>query len=139
MGHMSQLKQEYRALMDRLDHHAVAMPRPEDQRAVFDSEFCIGCGVCATTCKQEVISMERRENPSHVPENTIERVVRQMVEHGRLADLLFDESESRGAAFLNHAVQAITKLPPAQRALASDQVRSRFVQFVVKNAPAIEA
>jgi hypothetical protein len=83
--------------------------------------------------------MERRENPSHVPENTIERVVRQMVEHGRLADLLFDESESRGAAFLNHAVQAITKLPPAQRALASDQVRSRFVQFVVKNAPAIEA
>ena len=34
MGHMSQLKQEYRALMDRLDHHAVGMPRPEDQRAL---------------------------------------------------------------------------------------------------------
>ncbi|MGB5286550.1 MAG: hypothetical protein WBN29_18725, partial [Polyangiales bacterium] len=34
MGHMGQLKQEYRALMDRLDHHAVAMPRPEDQRAL---------------------------------------------------------------------------------------------------------
>ena len=34
MGHMSQLKQEYRALMDRLDHHAIAMPRPEDQRAL---------------------------------------------------------------------------------------------------------
>ncbi len=105
----------------------------------FDSELCIGCGVCATTCKQDAISMERRENPSHVPENTIERVVRQMLERGRLADLLFDESESRGAAFLNHAVQAITKLPPAQRVLASDQVRSRFVQFVVKNAPAVEA
>ena len=105
----------------------------------FDSELCIGCGVCATTCKQDAISMERRDNPSHVPENTIERVVRQMLERGRLADLLFDESESRGAAFLNHAVQAITKLPPAQRVLASDQVRSRFVQFVVKNAPAVEA
>jgi hypothetical protein len=48
-------------------------------------------------------------------------------------------NDSRGAAFLNHAVHAITKLPPAERALASDQVRSRFVQFVVKNAPAIEA
>ena len=83
----------------------------------FDSELCIGCGVCATTCKQDAISMERRDNPSHVPENTIERVVRQMLERGRLADLLFDESESRGA----------------------DQVRSRFVQFVVKNAPAVEA
>jgi len=113
--------------------------RKNELRPVFDSELCIGCGVCATTCKQDAISMERREKPSHVPENTIERVVRQMLEHGRLADLLFDESESRGAAFLNHAVQAITKLPRAQRVLASDQVRSRFVQFVLKNAPAIEA
>ena len=34
MGHMGQLKQEYRALMERLDHHAVAMPRPEDERAL---------------------------------------------------------------------------------------------------------
>ena len=34
MGHMGQLKQEYRALMDRLDHHTVAMPRPEDQHAL---------------------------------------------------------------------------------------------------------
>jgi len=34
MGHMSQLKQEYRGLMERLEHHAVGMPRPEDQRAL---------------------------------------------------------------------------------------------------------
>jgi hypothetical protein len=31
---MSQLKQEYRGLMERLDHHAVAMRRPEDERAL---------------------------------------------------------------------------------------------------------
>ncbi|UCF46330.1 MAG: hypothetical protein JSU89_03855, partial [Myxococcales bacterium] len=85
------------------------------------------------------IQMERRAEPSHVPQNTIERVVRQMLEHGRLADLLFDESDSRGAAFLNHAVRAITKLPPAERALASEQVQSRFVRFVLKNAPAAAA
>ena len=83
--------------------------------------------------------MERRAEPSHVPANAIERVVRQMLERGRLADLLFDESDSRGAAFLNHAVQAITHLPPAERALASEQVKSRFVSFVLKNAPAVNA
>lgn len=83
--------------------------------------------------------MERRTQPSHVPENSIERVVRQMVERGRLADLLFDEGESRGAAFLNHAVNAITHLPAAERALASEQVKSRFVRFVLNNTPAIEA
>jgi hypothetical protein len=83
--------------------------------------------------------MERRVESTHVPENTIERVVRQMLERGRLADLLFDESESRGAAFLNHAVQAITKLPTAERALASEQVKSRFVRFALKNAPSAAA
>jgi NAD-dependent dihydropyrimidine dehydrogenase PreA subunit len=113
--------------------------RKNELYPVFDSELCIGCGVCATTCKQEAIRMERRAEPSNVPVNTIERVVRQMLERGRLADLLFDESESRGAAFLNHAVRAITHLPPAERALASEQVKSRFVSFVVENAPAIDA
>ena len=113
--------------------------RKNELYPVFDSELCIGCGVCATTCKQEAIRMERGAEPSHVPVNTIERVVRQMLERGRLADLLFDESESRGAAFLNHAVRAITHLPPAERALASEQVKSRFVSFVVENAPAIDA
>ncbi|MBW2587753.1 MAG: 4Fe-4S binding protein, partial [Deltaproteobacteria bacterium] len=113
--------------------------RKNELYPVFDSELCIGCGVCATTCKQEAIRMERGAEPSHVPVNTIERVVRQMLERGRLADLLFDESESRGAAFLNHAVRAITHLPPAERALASEQVKSRFVSFVVQNAPAIDA
>jgi len=113
--------------------------RKNELHPVFDSELCIGCGVCATTCKQQAIAMERREQPSHVPQNTVERVVRQMLERGRLADLLFDESESRGAAFLNHAVRAITHLPPAERALASKQVQSRFVDFAVTNAPAIDA
>lgn len=113
--------------------------RKNELRPIFDSERCLGCGVCATTCKQEAISMERRAAPTHVPENTIERVVRQMVEHGRLADLLFDESESRGAAFLNHAVRAITHLPAAEQALASEQVKSRFVRFVLKNGAAADA
>jgi len=36
-------------------------------------------------------------------------------------------------------VKALTKLPPAERALASEQVKSRFVSFALKNAPAIDA
>jgi len=72
--------------------------------------------------------MERRAEPTHVPENTIERVVRQMVEHGA-RDLLFDESESRGAAFLNHAVRAIAHLPqPSGPSVGADEVALRSLR-----------
>ncbi len=76
--------------------------------------------------------MQRRAEPSHVPVNYLERVVRQMLERGRLADLLFDAGASRGAAFLNHVVKAITRLPPAERLLASEQAQSRFVAWAIR-------
>jgi hypothetical protein len=50
------------------------------------------------------------------------------IERGRLADLLVDQGASRGSHFLGSVVKALTRLPAAERALASEQVRSRFVR-----------
>jgi hypothetical protein len=55
-------------------------------------------------------------------------MVRMAIERGRLADLLFDEGAGAGSRFLHHAVRALTHLPLASRALASEQVQSRFVR-----------
>jgi len=101
-----------------------------------DLETCIGCGVCASACPKDAIAMERNDRPRHVPLNTIERVVRTMLEKGRLADLLFDQGQSRGTAFLNQALSVLTGLPPAERLLASEQVRSRFVRHALSKTGA---
>lgn len=93
-----------------------------------DPERCIGCGVCSTTCKKGAMNMRRRAVPPNVPSNTIERSLRMAIERGHLARLLFDEGAGRGHAFLSQVLQALTSLPGAQRALASKQVRSRFVK-----------
>ena len=99
--------------------------------AVADIRRCIGCGLCVAACGKNAKSMEvRREHPS-VPENVIAFAVRRALERGRLADLLFDEGRSRGFRFLNRAVRALTALPGAQRALATEQVRSRFVRYAL--------
>jgi len=97
-----------------------------------DAGRCIGCGLCAAACPQAATAMVRRAAPPHVPANVIERTVNRMIERGRLPHLLYDEGASRGARFMNLILRAICALPPAQQALASRQLRSRFVDFVIR-------
>jgi Fe-S-cluster-containing hydrogenase component 2 len=102
--------------------------RRADLAPSFDEERCIGCGVCAGACHKGALAMERGGRARPVPANPVEKAVRQAVERGRLADLMFDDGAGLGERFLHHAVDAIMKLPPAQALLASGQVRSRFVK-----------
>lgn len=106
----------------------VAATRKNSIFPVIDLERCIGCGVCATACKKGAMSMVRRAERPHVPKNVIERSLRMAMERGHLAKLLFDEGGSRGLRFLSQVVQTLETMPGVQRALASEQVRSRFVR-----------
>ena len=94
----------------------------------FDLDRCIGCGVCATACHKDALTLTRGGVTRPVPGSSLEKVVRQALERNRLADLLFDAGESLGTRVLHGLVEALTRLPPAQRLLASEQVRSRFVR-----------
>jgi ferredoxin len=91
-------------------------------------ERCIGCGVCAVACRQHAMRMERRAERPYVPENTMERSLRMALERGRLAHLIFDQGAGRGSRFLNRMVQALCRMPVADRVLASEQLRSRFIR-----------
>lgn len=96
---------------------------------------CIGCGVCADNCKKKSITMTRREKQPYVSSNGVERSIRMCLERGRLPHLLFDEGENRGARFLNRAIQVLQKMPGTQQALASKQLQSRFISFVLNTIP----
>ena len=105
----------------------VARKRKNTLVPVVDADRCIGCGVCVGACKRDAMHMEARAKRAHVPENGIERTVRQMLERGRLAHLVADEGASRGSRFLNHVLQAVCALPVAEQIVASEQLKSRFV------------
>ncbi|MFL5303220.1 MAG: 4Fe-4S dicluster domain-containing protein, partial [Anaeromyxobacteraceae bacterium] len=96
-----------------------------------DLARCIGCGVCAGACGKSALAMARASRPA-VPANTVEKAVRMALERNRLADLLVDEGAGLGSKFLHRAIDAILRLPPAQAALASEQVRSRFVSAALR-------
>ncbi len=96
-----------------------------------DLDRCLGCGVCVDACQEGSLRMERRPRPPHVPLNSVEAVTRRMLERGRLAELLVDGAAGRGPAFANAVLAAVLSLPPVERLLASEQLQSRFVHFVL--------
>ncbi len=96
-----------------------------------DLERCLGCGVCVDVCRHEALAMERRPRPPYVPLNPVEALTRRMLERGRLAELLVDGAAGRGPAFANAVLAAVLSLPPVEKLLASEHLRSRFVRFAL--------
>ncbi|MEN8223013.1 MAG: 4Fe-4S dicluster domain-containing protein [Acidobacteriota bacterium] len=95
---------------------------------------CIGCGICVSACgSNNAMKMETRETRPYVSKNSIERSIRMALEKGRLAHLLFDQGAGPGSKFLNKIVLGICALPKMDKIIASEQVKSRFVKYALKN------
>jgi ferredoxin len=96
-------------------------------RPVVDEDLCIGCGVCTLRCEPGAMRLHRREQRVLHPETTFERVILQSLERGTLQNQLFDDPSSWSHAFGRALLGAFLRLPPVQRALFSDALRSRFL------------
>ena len=103
----------------------------KEKNAVLDLDICLGCAVCARSCNQDALKMERCSKRVHTPRTTLEKVVRMGLERGKLQNLLFDNPENLTHGAMRNFVGVILNLPPAKRLLAREQLKSRFVQFLM--------
>ena len=66
------------------------------------------------------------------PYDSVHRVAMMAIERGTLQDLIFDNRVLWSHRALATLMGAILKLPPVQRVMATEQVKSRYLEVLVK-------
>ncbi len=102
-----------------------AKPRRRTARVADDA--CLGCGVCVRSCARDAISLRPRAARVITPVNSAHRYVLMAIERRKLQNLVFDDQVLASHRAMAAVLGAILALPPVKRALASEQVRSRYL------------
>ncbi len=102
--------------------------QPRRKKARLDPSLCLGCGVCVRACTRRALRLQSRARRVITPVNTAHRVVLMAIERGTLQHLIFDQR-----AHLHHRAMAavlgvVLRLPPLKQALASRQMKSRYLE-----------
>ena len=106
--------------------------RPKRTVARVDEQRCLGCGVCVRACAPRALTLGERGARRLTPLDGAHRAVLMAIERGKLQDLVFDNRVLWSHRALAALFGVILGLPPAKRLLATEQVRSRYLEGLVK-------
>jgi ferredoxin len=106
--------------------------KPKKKAARLDPEICLGCGVCSRACDQDSLEMMPRAARVITPVNNAHRFVLMAVERGKLQNLIFDNQVLASHRALAALLGAVLKLPPVKRAMASEQMKSRYLEALTR-------
>ncbi len=106
---------------------------PKMKVAKLDEDICLGCGVCVRACSKDSIHLESRPSRVITPMNGTHRVVLMAIERGKLQNLFFDNRVLWNHRAMAGVLGVILKLPPVKQALASKQVRSRYLEALINH------
>ena len=95
--------------------------------AEVDKDLCLGCGVCVRNCFNNSLILKPREKRVITPATSVHRVVLMAIEKGQLADLIFDNKALVSHRAMAAILSAILKLSPVKRAMASEQMKSVYL------------
>ena len=104
---------------------------PKMKKAKVDEDICLGCGVCVRTCAHESLSLRSRPQRVITPLNSVHRTVMMAIERGDLQNLIFDNRVLWNHRALAAVLGVILRLPPIQQVMASQQVKSRYIEYLI--------
>ncbi len=100
--------------------------------AKVNEEICLGCGICVRECSQKYIHLNSRPSRVITPLNGTHLKVLMAIERGKFQNFLFDNQVLWSHRALAAVLGVILKLPPIKQIMASKQVRSRYLETLVR-------
>ena len=108
--------------------------KPKKKLARLDEERCLGCGLCVRACTKSSIVLKNRAERVITPVTGVHRVVMMAIERSKLQHLIFDNRALWNHRALSAVLGAILKLPPVKQVLASRQVKSRYLEALIRKS-----
>jgi ferredoxin len=105
--------------------------KQKKKRALLDESRCLGCGLCVRACAQGAVSLKTRGERVITPLDSTHRIVMMAIERGKLQDLIFDNRVLWNHRALAAVLGVILRIPPLKQALASRQVKSRYLESLL--------
>jgi ferredoxin len=105
---------------------------PKKKKALLHEETCLGCGLCTKACPGNNITLKSRYQRVITPLNSVHLAIVMAIDKGKLQNLIFDNQ----ALFSHRAMAAILgvilKLSPVKQAMANHQMKSRYLETLIK-------
>ncbi|MDD5234110.1 MAG: 4Fe-4S dicluster domain-containing protein [Syntrophales bacterium] len=108
--------------------------KPEKKTARIREDACLGCGLCVQACNRGCIKLKSRPQRVITPLNSVSQAVLMAIERGKLQNLIFDNQALASHRAMAAILGAILRLPPVKQALASAQMKSRYLQALMGKA-----
>ncbi|MBN2112152.1 4Fe-4S binding protein [Candidatus Woesearchaeota archaeon] len=93
---------------------------------------CIGCGVCVRFCPTKSRVLEKKKKRRFVPKDSFERILLEAIDSGKVQNYLFDNPDLLTHSILRKFIGTILSLKPAKKMAAIRQIRSRFMNAMMK-------
>ena len=105
--------------------------KPKKEKARLTKDICLGCGLCVRACTEDSLTLKFLDQRVITPLNATHRAVVMAIERGKLQHLIFDNKVLFSHRALAAVLGVILKLPPVKQILASQQVKSRYLERLI--------
>jgi ferredoxin len=105
--------------------------RSGKKTAKIQENICLGCGLCVRVCALGNIILKPRAQRVITPLDGTHRIIVMAIERGTLQHLIFDNRVLWSHRALAAVLGVILKISPIQQALASEQVKSRYLESLL--------